>query len=198
MATQSERRSATRASLIEAAEKLFAKQGYEATSTDEILAGAGVSRGAMYYHFATKQDVFEAVFVAASDGAIRRSGRAAKVTSSPLESLTNACLSWLKEVRKPDVAAILIDQGPQVLGWKRASDLEAETSLGLMTKGLTAAAEAGEIDVPSIDLAARFLNAALAEAALVALHGERRITHAELETSIRRVIAGMTPKVAAG
>jgi len=193
MATQSERRAATRAALIEAAQKLFAKQGYEATSTDQILAGAGVSRGAMYYHFATKQDVFEAVFIAASDGAIRRSGRAAKVTHSPLESLTNTCLAWLKEVRAPDVAAILIDQGPQVLGWKRARDLEAETSLGLMTKGLIAAAEAGEIEVPSIDLAARFLNAALAEAALVSLHGERRVTHAELETSIRRVIDGMTP-----
>jgi AcrR family transcriptional regulator len=197
MATQSERRAATRAALIDAAQKLFAKQGYEATSTDQILAGAGVSRGAMYYHFATKQDVFEAVFVAASDGAIYRSGRASKVTSSPLESLTNACLTWLKEVRKPEVAAILIDQGPQVLGWKRARDLEAETSLGLMTSGLSAAADAGEIEVPSVDLAARFLNAALAEAALVTLHGERRVTQAELETSIRRVIAGMTPKVAA-
>ncbi len=193
MATQSERRSATRANLIEAAQNLFAKQGYEATSTDQILAGAGVSRGAMYYHFATKQDVFEAVFVATSDGAIHRSGRAAKVVTSPLESLTNACLAWLKEVRKPDVAAILIDQGPQVLGWKRARDLEAETSLGLMTKGLAAAAAAGEIEVPSIELAARFLNAALAEAALVTLHSDKRTSQLELETSIRRVIAGMMP-----
>lgn len=194
MATQSERRTATRASLISSAEKLFVTQGFEGTSTDDILAAAGVSRGAMYYHFRTKRDVFEAVFVATSDGAILRSGRAAKKSDSPLESLINACLSWLKEVRKPQIAAILIDQAPQVLGWERARDLEAETSLGLMTAGVKAAQEAGEIDVPSIELAARFLNAVLAEAALVALHSSRRVPQSELEASIRHFIVSLSAK----
>jgi len=194
MATQSERRTATRASLISSAEKLFVTQGFEGTSTDDILAAAGVSRGAMYYHFPTKRDVFEAVFVATSDGAILRSGRAAKKSDSPLESLINACLSWLKEVRKPQIATILIDQAPQVLGWERARDLEAETSLGLMTAGLKAANEAGEIDVPSIELSARFLNAVLAEAALVALHSSRRVPQSELEASIRHFIGSLSAK----
>ncbi len=194
MATQPERRAATRASLITSAEKLFVNQGFDGTSTEDILVAAGVSRGAMYYHFPTKRDVFEAVFVATSEGAIRRSGRAAKKTDSPLENLINACLSWLKEVRKPDIAAILIDQAPQVLGWERARDLEAESSLGLMTAGLKAAAEAGEIEVPSIEIAARLLNAVLAEAALVALHSGRRVSQAELEASIRHLIVGMSAK----
>lgn len=194
MATQSERRAATRASLITSAEKLFVNQGFEGTSTDDILAAAGVSRGAMYYHFPTKRDVFEAVFVATSDGAIRRSGRAAKKSDSPLESLINSCLSWLKEVRKPQTATILIDQAPQVLGWERARDLEAETSLGLMSAGLRAASEAGEIDVPSIEIAARFLNAVLAEAALVALHGGKKVSQKDLEASIRQLISGLSTK----
>jgi len=194
MATQSERRAATRTSLITSAEKLFVAQGFEGTSTDDILAAAGVSRGAMYYHFPTKRDVFEAVFVATSDGAIRRSGRAAKKSESPLESLINACLSWLKEVRKPQIATILIDQAPQVLGWERARDLEAESSLGLMSAGLKAASEAGEIDVPSIEIAARFLNAVLAEAALVALHGGKRVSQKDLEASIRQLITGLSAK----
>lgn len=191
MATQSERRAATRSSLISSAEKLFVNQGFEGTSTDDILAAAGVSRGAMYYHFPTKRDVFEAVFVASAEGAIKRSRRAAQQSESPLESLINSCLSWLKEVRKPDIAAILIDQAPQVLGWERARDLEAESSLGLMTAGLRAASEAGEIAVPSIEIAARFLNAVLAEAALVAMHSERPIPQEELEASIRHLIMGM-------
>lgn len=148
----------------------------------------------MYYHFPTKRDVFEAVFVATSDGAILRSGRAAKKSDSPLENLINACLSWLKEVRKPQIATILIDQAPQVLGWERARDLEAETSLGLMTAGLKAANEAGEIDVPSIELSARFLNAVLAEAALVALHSSRRVPQSELEASIRHFIVSLSAK----
>ncbi len=194
MATQSERRAATRASLITSAEQLFVNQGFEGTSTDDILKAARVSRGAMYYHFPTKRDVFEAVFVATSDGAIQRSGKAAKTSDSPLESLINACLSWLKEVRKPQIAAILIDQAPQVLGWERARDLEAATSLGLMSAGLKAASEAGEIDVPSIEIAARFLNAVLAEAALVALHGGKRVSQKDLEASIRQLITGLSAK----
>jgi AcrR family transcriptional regulator len=194
MATQSERRAATRTSLISSSEKLFVNQGFEGTSTEEILAAAGVSRGAMYYHFPTKRDVFEAVFVATSDGAIRRSGRAAKKSDSPLEALINSCLAWLKEVRKPQIATILIDQAPQVLGWERARDLEAATSLGLMSAGLKAASEAGEIEVPSIEIAARFLNAVLAEAALVALHSGKRVSQKDLEASIRQLITGLSTK----
>ncbi|MAN63594.1 MAG: hypothetical protein CMI60_16795 [Parvibaculum sp.] len=95
---------------------------------------------------------------------------------------------------KPQSATILIDQAPQVLGWERARDLEAKTSLGLMTAGLKAAKEVGEIDVPSIELAARFLNAVLAEAALVALHSSRRVPQSELEASIRHFIVSLSAK----
>ena len=67
MARQAERSAATRARVLDAAERLFAEQGYEATSTDEILEASGISRGALYHHFATKQAVFEAVFERVSD-----------------------------------------------------------------------------------------------------------------------------------
>jgi len=192
MATQAERRTNTRAHIITTAQKLFVQQGYGDTSTEGILAAAEISRGAMYHHFATKKDLFEAVFLATSDAAIQRAGRAAKSSTSPLKSLTNACLSWLKEVRKPDVATILIDQGPQVLGWKRARDLESDTSLGLVTSGLKAAMDAGEINVPSLELAARFLNAALTEAALISLLDKQRVSQAEVEASLLHFMAGMT------
>ena len=111
--------------------------------------------------------------------------------ASPLEDLIASCLAWLREVRRPEVAAILIDQGPQVLGWKRARDLEARTSLGLMTRALERARDAGEIAVPSVPLAARLLNAALAEAALAALHAEPRTSRATREASIRQLIDGL-------
>ena len=69
MATQAERRAATRGRLLAVARELFARQGYEATATAQILSEAGVSRGAMYHHFPSKRDVFEAVFVDVSDEA---------------------------------------------------------------------------------------------------------------------------------
>ncbi len=191
MASQAERRAATRARLLDAAEALFAAHGFEATSTDAILESSATSRGALYHHFATKQAVFEAVFQRVSDAAIERAVRDAPQSPSPLETLVQTCLRWLKEVREPAVAAIVIEQGPQVLGWKRARDLEARTSLGLMIRAIERAESAGEIEVESVELAARFLNAVLAEAALASVHRAPRLSNAAIERSIRQVIEGL-------
>ena len=187
MATQAERRAATRGRLVTAARELFATDGYDATTTTDILTRAGVSRGAMYHHFETKADVFEAVFTEVSDEAITRATGAGPRNDSPLEELIVASLAWLRVVRAPDVATILLDQGPQVLGWERARDLEARTSLALMTSSLERAAAAGEIQVGSVDLTARLLNAVLAEAALAALHGDTDLTASDQEAEIRRL-----------
>jgi AcrR family transcriptional regulator len=48
----------TRAQLIRAAAEAFAEQGYDATSVAEICQRAGVSKGAFYHHFDSKQDLF--------------------------------------------------------------------------------------------------------------------------------------------
>src|ERR1700722_19341538 len=53
---------ATRAALIGAARQLFGEQGYVDTSTDEIVARAGVTKGALYHHFSGKEGLFRAVF----------------------------------------------------------------------------------------------------------------------------------------
>ena len=178
--------------MLDAAEALFAARGYEETATEQILAASGMSRGALYHHFATKKEVFEAVFSRVSARAIERAvKRAGKADASPLASLIDACIRWLDEVRRPENARILIDEGPLVLGWERARELEADTSLGLMVRGLERAEAAGEVEVESIELSARFLNALLAEAALAALYREPRLSRAALERSIRAAIEGL-------
>lgn len=51
----------TRARILEAAVKQFSVNGYNTASVDHICAQAGVSKGAFYHHFKTKQDVFLAL-----------------------------------------------------------------------------------------------------------------------------------------
>jgi AcrR family transcriptional regulator len=48
----------TRARILEVATTLFSQQGYEATGVAEICHAAGVSKGAFYHHFSTKQAIF--------------------------------------------------------------------------------------------------------------------------------------------
>lgn len=167
MATQAERRATTRAAIIDAARSLFATGDYAATGVSDILTAAHVSRGAMYHHFAGKEDVFAAVFVTTSSDAIRRAAERVPDDAGPLEALLAGGLGWLDVVSDPAIARILLVDGPAVLGWERARSLEEATSLGAMRRAVAAAASAGEIVVPSVDLAARLINAALAEAALI-------------------------------
>ncbi len=56
-----QRGEATRARILEAALDQFAAHGYEAASVDEICARAGVSKGAFYHHFESKQALFLAL-----------------------------------------------------------------------------------------------------------------------------------------
>ncbi len=55
---QQDRATQTKESILKAAENLFAAQGYEATSVSLISDAAGVSKGAFYHHYKTKQSVF--------------------------------------------------------------------------------------------------------------------------------------------
>jgi AcrR family transcriptional regulator len=56
--TQAQRREETREQLLTAAARVFAKEGFHATSLDAIAEEAGFSRGAVYYNFADKEELF--------------------------------------------------------------------------------------------------------------------------------------------
>ena len=51
----------TRSRILDAAVRRFAIAGYDASSVDEICTAAGVSKGAFYHHFPTKQSIFLAL-----------------------------------------------------------------------------------------------------------------------------------------
>jgi AcrR family transcriptional regulator len=60
--TRAERQARTRVELIDAAERLFVAQGFHATSLDAVAAEAGFTKGAVYSNFASKEDLFLAVY----------------------------------------------------------------------------------------------------------------------------------------
>ena len=191
MATQAERRAATRARLLETARVYFAQHGFDETHTNDIVAEAGLSRGAMYHHFESKRALFEAVFLEVSSEAVAYAIEQGGEKEGALEALLESCFAWLQTVRQAEVASILIDQGPRVLGWERARELEGKTSYRPMRKSLERAVAEGAIRVESVPLATRFINAMLTEAAMELLYSESRVSKRKTELMLRQFIEGL-------
>jgi len=59
--TREEKKARTRAQLIDAAAAVFARHGYVAASLDEVAEEAGLTKGAVYSNFDSKEDLFQAV-----------------------------------------------------------------------------------------------------------------------------------------
>jgi AcrR family transcriptional regulator len=55
-------RSNAREKILDAALNLFAEKGYDATGVQEIVATAGVTKGALYHHFAAKEDILFEIY----------------------------------------------------------------------------------------------------------------------------------------
>src|SRR5579863_3761953 len=86
---------ATKAALVTAARQLFGVNGYARTSIDEIVAAAGVTKGAVYHHFSDKEGLFQAVFerveLEVSDLAV-----VAFLRPASWDALVSGCLLWVE------------------------------------------------------------------------------------------------------
>jgi TetR/AcrR family transcriptional regulator len=74
----------TRATVIDAAERLFAERGFAATSMRDISAASGISHPLIHHHFGSKEDLYAAVKRRVVEGYARRFPVAARATNRPL------------------------------------------------------------------------------------------------------------------
>lgn len=157
----------TRGRLVAIARAEFGTRGYDATSIETILDGAGVARGALYHHFANKAALFDAVLdqvIAELAAGVRRSTRA---TADPAEKLKAGCLAWLQLVIDPAVQRIVLLDAPAVVGWNRWRTLDDEHTLGATKSALRLLAAAGRLPAERTDMLAHLILAAVGETALL-------------------------------
>src|SRR5690348_17885238 len=109
----------TRRALVDVAEELFTEHGYAATSLDAIVAGADVTKGALYHHFSGKQAVFEAVFEKVESDASARIRKALRRARDPWDKAAAGLREFLKVVQAPTYQRVVILEGPAVLGYER-------------------------------------------------------------------------------
>src|ERR1700722_16727765 len=116
-----ERTEETRAAILAAARELFAERGYAAVGTEEIVRAARLTRGALYHHFAGKEDLFRAVYALAQQELVEQEivekiAVAAVAASDPLDALRTGARIWLDVCEDPAVQRIALLDAPSVLG----------------------------------------------------------------------------------
>ncbi len=146
--SQTDRRADTRSRLLRAAAELFASQGYDAVSVDEVAAAADRSSGAVYAHFGSKQGLLKALleswqlttsavvraeFAVSPDHAARMAALWRNVAHPPDELGETWLLLehelWLRAVRDPEVGARLRH---------RYAEVRASMANGFRERGVTA------------------------------------------------------------
>lgn len=127
--TQAERTEATTAALVDAARELFAREGYDAISLDAVAARAGVTKGAVYHHFAGKRQLFEAVFSREIERMTAPLVAAYSRKKDPWDAFKAASAAFLDECLDPAVQRIVLVDAPAAIGWDGIRRLEAPAGL---------------------------------------------------------------------
>jgi AcrR family transcriptional regulator len=172
--TQAERAAGTREALIAAARPLFAAQGFADVALEAIVRAAGVTRGALYHHFADKTELFAAVFEQVEGEVAAHMGEAiaASNETDPVEVMRLGATFWLDACSDPEVQRIVLVDAPAVLGWTRWTEIGNRYNIGLVRALLTNAVETGRIPAQPIEATALTILGAMREATLYVARAE--------------------------
>ena len=190
--TKAEQADATRTALRAAARQLFTERGYAATSTTEIVERAGVTRGALYHHFAAKDELFRAVFEQLEGEVTEHVAHQALTSDDPLEQLRRGTRAYLDACIDPALQRVVLLDGPSVLGWETWQEIEQRYGYGLVVAGVEAAIAAGLIAAQPVEALAHVLFGALTEAGMVVARAdEPRTARADMEAAMDRLLDGL-------
>ena len=137
------------AEIIAAAFAVFAEKGFAAAKLDEIAAMAGVSKGALYLYFETKQDIFEAVVREALAPDLAPLEQLAETHPGPVEDLLRALIPRahmaIAAPMGPMIKMVIGESGnfPELARiWH---DQMVSRGLGILTRIIERAQERGEV-----------------------------------------------------
>lgn len=180
---------ATRAALLTAARKNFARFGYSRAETGKIAADARVTTGALYHHFGSKKKLFQAVaeqieveILAESSAIVGRQELDPWVRFvTSFERLIDVCAS-------ADIQRITFVEAPQVIGPEAWREIEMRYAYGALRKGLPVMIEAGILKPYPIELIARTLLALLREASV-------ELAQAKHDPAVRKQVSDFTASI---
>ena len=161
----------TRQDIVGAARALFTAHGFAATSTTAVVEAAGVTRGALYHHFADKAALFREVFAQLLDELDRTVREAALAEAGAVDAFAAGCRALLDYVVRPDYHRIAVVDAPSVLGAETWHAIDAGLGLASVELGLKAIDQEGRLRVAATPALAVAVYGALTEAGIVLSRG---------------------------
>lgn len=190
--TQAQRSEETTGQLVTAARDLFADKGFAGTSIEEIVRAAGVTRGAMYHHFASKEELFEAVFEREQEALGQRVLAAASKKKGAWNQLKAGCDEFLTACLDPHIQQICLLDGPAVLDARRIEEIECPHSVQMLTMVIERAMQQGTLRKRPVMPLAQLLFGALCQAAMVAARSQDDgLTMKQMRKEFQRLLAAL-------
>ncbi|WP_432489425.1 TetR/AcrR family transcriptional regulator [Kineococcus sp. SYSU DK018] len=172
MRTTKAQSEATAAAVLDAAQRLYGERGYADVALEEIARTVGVSRGALYHHFGSREGLFTAVLERVQQQVAERVQEAAQAAGEDAwEQLVAGCRAFLVASTAQEVRRVLLVEAPAVLGWARWRELDARHSRRLLHEGVQELQRAGRLHDAQAGAVTAVLSGAMDEAASWAANG---------------------------
>jgi AcrR family transcriptional regulator len=190
--TQQERSETTVAALVGSARELFANDGYAATSLDAVASAAGVTKGALYHHFAGKRALFRAVYEHEQRQLVAAIGEAYARKADPWDAFEAGCRAFIESSLDPGLQRITLLDAPGVLGWEAIREIESP-ALALTEVGIERAMDAGRLPRRAPQPLAHLLFGAMCEGAMKIARSENpRAAQRAIWGELRRVLQALS------
>jgi AcrR family transcriptional regulator len=163
-------------------------------ATEEIVRAAGVTRGALYHHFAGKEELFAAVYEEVEADLVAEIGQVATVAADPLDALHKGAAMFLEACRRPEVQRITLIDAPSVLGWERWREIGVRYGFGLIEEVLRAGMEQGVIEPQPLRPLTHLLLGAMDEAAMLVARSDDTELREQVAASIDRYLDTLAPR----
>ena len=185
--------------LMKAAKALFTTKGYAGTPMEDLVAKAGMTRGALYHQYQDKRDLFRAVFEAVEAELGQRLALAVAEETDPWQQLRAGARAFLAAATDPAIRRIVLVDGPSVLGWEEWRRIDSQHSLGMVRAIFEINIAAGNIPEQPVEPLAHLIVGALNEAALaVAAASDAAGAREEFALSIERVLDALRATATGG
>ena len=170
--TQKERSDATTSELVEVARRLFAADGYAATSLEDVVRGAGVTKGALYHHFGGKRDLFLAVYEREQARLAQVQFQAFARKKGAWEGFFAATRAFFEASLDPGVQRITLLDAPSVLGWEAMREVEGRYGAAQLHHAIEALIHDGHLPRRPVAPLASILFGAMCEGAMSAARSD--------------------------